>query len=136
MTKIVRACIAMLPLAALACGQQKASPAPGSNATPGSRVEESTDSRDGPGGPVSPQYEGAGGPVSPQHEGAGGPVSPKREGAGGPVSPKREARRRIVFLGDSLTAGYGLARDQSVPALIQARLDRQGYDYEVVNAGV
>jgi acyl-CoA thioesterase-1 len=56
--------------------------------------------------------------------------------ANGPVSPKREARRRIVFLGDSLTAGYGLARNQSVPALIQARLDQEGYDYEVVNAGV
>jgi acyl-CoA thioesterase-1 len=41
-----------------------------------------------------------------------------------------------VFLGDSLTAGYGLAREQSVPSLIQARLDNEGYEYEVVNAGV
>lgn len=46
------------------------------------------------------------------------------------------SRPRIVFLGDSLTAGYGLARSESVPALIQARLDREGYSYEVVNAGV
>ena len=45
-------------------------------------------------------------------------------------------RPRIVFLGDSLTAGYGLARPQSVPSLIQARLDSGGYRYEVVNAGV
>lgn len=45
-------------------------------------------------------------------------------------------RPRIVFLGDSLTAGYGLARQQAVPALVQARLDREGLDYEVVNAGV
>jgi acyl-CoA thioesterase-1 len=43
---------------------------------------------------------------------------------------------RIVFLGDSLTAGYGLARDQSVPSLIQARLSREGYRYDVINAGV
>ena len=42
----------------------------------------------------------------------------------------------IVFLGDSLTAGYGLAREQAVPALVQARLDLEGLDYEVVNAGV
>jgi acyl-CoA thioesterase-1 len=64
-------------------------------------------------------------------------VDANQEGeANGPGSPKREARRRIVFLGDSLTAGYGLARNQSVPALIQARLDQEGYDYEVVNAGV
>jgi acyl-CoA thioesterase I len=46
------------------------------------------------------------------------------------------SRPRIVFLGDSLTAGYGLAKDQSVPSLIQARLDAEGYAYEVVNAGV
>jgi acyl-CoA thioesterase I len=43
---------------------------------------------------------------------------------------------RVVFLGDSLTAGYGLAREQSVPSLIQARLNAEGYRYEVVNAGV
>ena len=43
---------------------------------------------------------------------------------------------RIVFLGDSLTAGYGLAKSEAVPALIQARLNQQGYRYEVVNAGV
>jgi acyl-CoA thioesterase-1 len=49
-----------------------------------------------------------------------------------PASP----RRRIVFLGDSLTAGYGLAKAESVPSLIQARLDANGYSYEVVNAGV
>ncbi len=46
------------------------------------------------------------------------------------------ARPRIVFLGDSLTAGYGLEREQSIPSLTQARLDREGYRYEVVNAGV
>jgi acyl-CoA thioesterase-1 len=43
---------------------------------------------------------------------------------------------RIVFLGDSLTAGYGLAREEAVPALIQARLDAEGYRYHVINAGV
>jgi len=42
---------------------------------------------------------------------------------------------RIVFLGDSLTAGLGIGRDQAVPALIQERLQREGYQYEVVNAG-
>ena len=43
---------------------------------------------------------------------------------------------RIVFLGDSLTAGLGLAREHSVPSLIQARLNAAGYRYEVINAGV
>jgi acyl-CoA thioesterase-1 len=47
------------------------------------------------------------------------------------------ARPRIVFLGDSLTAGYGLpTKEQAVPALLQRRLDAEGYDVEVVNQGV
>lgn len=43
---------------------------------------------------------------------------------------------RIVALGDSLTAGLGLAPDQAYPALLQARLKSAGLDYEVINAGV
>jgi acyl-CoA thioesterase-1 len=43
---------------------------------------------------------------------------------------------RIIFLGDSLTAGLGLDVAQSFPSLIQEKLDASGYDYEVVNAGV
>jgi acyl-CoA thioesterase-1 len=50
--------------------------------------------------------------------------------------PRVAARSRIVFLGDSLTAGYGLAKEESVPSLIQSRLDASGYAYDVVNAGV
>ena len=46
------------------------------------------------------------------------------------------APRRIVFLGDSLTAGLGLPREQATPSLIQERLTAAGYEYEVVNAGV
>ena len=45
-------------------------------------------------------------------------------------------RPRIVAFGDSLTAGYGLSSDESYPALLQETLDREGYEYEVVNAGV
>ena len=41
-----------------------------------------------------------------------------------------------MFLGDSLTAGLGLATDQSFPALIGKRLKERGLDYEIVNAGV
>ncbi|HEV2800801.1 MAG TPA: arylesterase [Pyrinomonadaceae bacterium] len=45
-------------------------------------------------------------------------------------------RPKIVALGDSLTAGYGLSLHESYPALLQEKLDRDGFDYEVVNAGV
>jgi acyl-CoA thioesterase-1 len=41
-----------------------------------------------------------------------------------------------VALGDSLTAGLGISRDQAYPALLQRRIDAAGYRYEVVNAGV
>ncbi len=45
-------------------------------------------------------------------------------------------RLRIVALGDSLTAGLGVAPDESYPAQLQRRLDAAGYPYLVVNAGV
>jgi acyl-CoA thioesterase-1 len=43
---------------------------------------------------------------------------------------------KIVALGDSLTAGYGLSLHESYPSLLQEQLKRDGYEYEVVNAGV
>jgi acyl-CoA thioesterase-1 len=42
----------------------------------------------------------------------------------------------IVALGDSLTAGLGVGPDEAYPALLEARLRREGFDYRVVNAGV
>jgi acyl-CoA thioesterase I len=44
--------------------------------------------------------------------------------------------RVIVALGDSLTAGLGVAVDEAYPALLEARLRRAGFAYRVVNAGV
>lgn len=46
------------------------------------------------------------------------------------------SRPRIVVLGDSLTAGLGLVESEAYPALLQQKLDAEGYDFEVVNAGV
>lgn len=42
----------------------------------------------------------------------------------------------VVFLGTSLTAGYGLQESEAYPALIQERIEAAGLDYRVVNAGV
>jgi len=50
--------------------------------------------------------------------------------------PSAVGAPRIVFLGDSLTAGYGLAKEQSVPSLIESHVRSEGYPYEVINAGV
>lgn len=43
---------------------------------------------------------------------------------------------RIVALGDSLTAGYGLARGDSFPVRLEAALRAEGIDAVVDNAGV
>ena len=46
------------------------------------------------------------------------------------------ARPKIVALGDSLTAGLGLLEQQAYPAMLQRRVDADGYAFDVVNAGV
>jgi acyl-CoA thioesterase I len=61
-------------------------------------------------------------------------------GAGllGPGATRARAERTIVFFGDSLTAGYGLADPdtQSYPARIQGKIDAEGLPWRVVNAGL
>lgn len=47
-----------------------------------------------------------------------------------------EKEKVIVFFGNSLTAGYGLDPTEAYPALIQAKIDSLGLNYEVVNAGL
>lgn len=56
--------------------------------------------------------------------------------AAAPPPTAAAARPRIVFLGDSLTAGLGIAQEEAYPALLQQRLDAEHLNYEVVNAGV
>ncbi|HKY21040.1 MAG TPA: arylesterase [Vicinamibacterales bacterium] len=43
---------------------------------------------------------------------------------------------RMVVLGDSLTAGLGIPREQAYPALLQQKLKEKGHAIEVINAGV
>ena len=52
------------------------------------------------------------------------------------ASKTGDERPKIVVLGDSLTAGLGLLETQSYPHLLQEKIDRDGFGYEVVNAGV
>jgi acyl-CoA thioesterase-1 len=53
-----------------------------------------------------------------------------------PFTAEAPSRPRVVFLGDSLTAGLGLTADRAFPAVLQARLNELGYEFDVVNAGV
>ena len=52
-----------------------------------------------------------------------------------PISPAKSVPKIVAF-GDSLTAGLGLSQSASYPALLQQRLEAEGFQYEVVNAGV
>ena len=52
------------------------------------------------------------------------------------ASPDVQSRPLIVAFGDSLTSGRGLEAAQAFPALLQQRLDDEGFDYAMVNAGV
>ncbi len=53
-----------------------------------------------------------------------------------PASKTDDERAKIVCLGDSLTAGLGLLETQSYPYLLQKKIEEDGFEYEVVNAGV
>ncbi len=46
------------------------------------------------------------------------------------------ANKRIVILGDSITAGYGLDPGEAYPALLQKKIDAAKLPYTVANAGV
>src|SRR5262245_30375105 len=68
--------------------------------------------------------------AEPAQNGAARGAGPVADPTAPPPRPK------IVALGDSLTAGYGLVESASYPSLLQQRLDKDGYSFEVVNAGV
>jgi acyl-CoA thioesterase-1 len=46
------------------------------------------------------------------------------------------AGQTIVVVGDSLSSGYGIAAEQSWVAMLEDRLQAEGYGYEIVNASI
>ena len=42
----------------------------------------------------------------------------------------------VLIFGDSLSAGFGIDVDQSWAALLQSRLESQGYEHRVINASI
>lgn len=47
-----------------------------------------------------------------------------------------DTQKRIVILGDSITAGYGLDPRESYPAVLQKKIDQAKLPFVVANAGV
>jgi acyl-CoA thioesterase-1 len=52
------------------------------------------------------------------------------------ASAPADGRPVVLFVGTSLTAGYGLDPSEAFPALVQQKIDAAGLRYRVVNAGV
>lgn len=70
---------------------------------------------------------------------ASGEPKPAAAPATAPAAPAKVDRTGwpvIVAFGDSLTAGQGVTVDRTYPSQLQAELDRLGYKYRIVNAGI
>jgi len=52
------------------------------------------------------------------------------------ITADDQTKRRIVFLGDSITAGFGLEKSTAYPALIQDLAKQQGLQWKCINAGL
>lgn len=70
--------------------------------------------------------------------GCGSSGAPRSAAADRPIEVPQiiSNRPKVVAFGDSLTAGFGLLERESYPYLLQEKLKADGFDYEVVNAGV
>lgn len=64
------------------------------------------------------------------------PGSPSEPTASADPAPAAAALPTVVFLGDSLTAGYRLAESQAWPAILAERFAADGLPFRAVNAGV
>lgn len=62
------------------------------------------------------------------------PISDFQKGKENTTS--QDQPKTILFLGDSITAGYGLDQSQAFPAIIQQRINSAKLNYTVVNAGL
>ncbi|MGY8689359.1 MAG: arylesterase, partial [Verrucomicrobiales bacterium] len=52
-----------------------------------------------------------------------------------PIASADGAEKRIVVLGDSLTAGYGVSKLEAYPALLQKKIEDAGLKWKVANGG-
>lgn len=52
------------------------------------------------------------------------------------TSTNEDDPKMVLFIGDSLAAGYGLQASQAFPSLIQQRIDGLDWNFKVINAGL
>ena len=63
------------------------------------------------------------------------PAAPAASAASS-ATPPTTARKRLLFFGNSLTAGLGVEPEQAFAGLIGQKIDSLGLPYEVINAGL
>lgn len=63
-------------------------------------------------------------------------AQPGTTSAGTNSTATTSPKKAILFLGNSLTAGYGLDPELAYPALIQQKIDSLKWNFEAINAGL
>ena len=53
-----------------------------------------------------------------------------------PTEPMPKYQRTIIAVGDSLTAGLGVAEDDAWPAIVEKRLHQDGHNWQIINGGI
>ena len=69
-----------------------------------------------------------------------GPAAEQPAAAASPAAasaaPLAATKKRLLFFGNSLTAGFGVEPEQAFAGLIGQKIDSLGLPYEVINAGL
>lgn len=60
----------------------------------------------------------------------------QQAGAASPVTQKKDQPQRLLVVGDSLSAEYGIQRGSGWVALLKAKLKAEGFQTEVINASI
>ena len=105
-------------LAAISCGGSASTPP---SQTASASAQSATSDRPDPSAPDAPVTS------------ASGPATADELRRDSPAAPSTPV---IVALGDSLTAGLGIPREDAYPAVLQRKLRDAGIPFEVMNAGV
>lgn len=84
----------------------------------------------------APATQAAGAPAPPPVERAAAPETAAGAAPNAAATGLEGPLPTVVFLGDSLTAGFQLAEGQAWPALVAERLAAEGLPFREVNAGV
>ena len=52
------------------------------------------------------------------------------------LAPGQTGPYRVVFLGDSITAGFGVDEEDAFPNLVRQRIEERGLPFQVIDAGI